>query len=333
MKDKVLITGASGFVGGRILEHLAEKGDLDISVLLRDPAGLKGVKGFEIRVCEGDITKPASLKDAFAGQNVVIHCAALMSNFEREPRDKFYEVNVVGTENALKACDTGSLKQFIHISTAGVYGTCANAPKREDAPYGGILSAYEWSKKESEIAVLKYAKKKDLPFTILRPSQLYGRGMRYGWPEVIKAVKKGSIRIPGKGAARIHLLNIEDLVRAVRLVLLNEKAANRIYNIAGSEVASIGEVFDLISEMVAGGRIKRVPYLPVYAASLFLALIPSRVKGARLALLTPHRVRFFLKDRIYDISRARAELEFNPGVCLKEGFEEMVRRDEREDLI
>ncbi len=333
MKKRILITGASGFVGRKIAACLAQDEHIDLYALQRNPdkEGFSFAKGVHLYI--GDIRRPETVKDALSGKDIIIHCAALMSNFDMEPKKRFYEVNAFGTENLLKYSDPKSLRQFIHISTAGVYGETGSGPAREDTPYGSALSDYEWSKKESELIVLKYAKERNIPFTILRLSQVYGTGMRYGWPQTMKSIKRGTMLIPGPARAKIHLLNIDDFLRALRLVIDNHRAMNKIYNIAGPEILSLGEVFDTISDVLRVKRPARIPYLAVYLASLFLNLIPCSLKTESLRLLTPHRVAFFASDHLYDISRIKSELGYVPSVKVKEGFSDMAAWCGQEGLI
>lgn len=327
MKTRILITGASGFVGGKITDALLEEGKLDISVLLRRLNEEKAFSGRGVRVYKGDITDLKSLKEPLSGKEIVVHCAALMSNFDYEPKERFYETNVRGTENLLRSSDRVSLKQFLHISTAGVYGATQNGSVREEASYGKTLSVYEWSKKEAELIVLRYAREKGIPFTILRPAQLYGEGMRYGWPQTIECLKKQSMFIPGKGMAKIHLLHIDDFIQALKLAIGNPSAINKIYNIAGPQVLELGEVFAILSRSLGVKNPRHVPYLPVYLASRVFNLISQSLKNrsAGLRLLTPHRVRFFYANHTYDISKVERELGYSPAVRPEEGLNRMAQ--------
>ena len=324
MKIKILITGASGFVGRHVTAGLAANENFTLYALSRDPDKARFSLGGDIHIYKGDITSPDSLKDALVDKDMIIHCAALMSNFDTEPREKFYDVNVRGTENLLNACDTGTLKQFVHISTVGVYGATGNLPANEDTPYGKGLSDYEWSKMKAELAVMSFAGEKNMACTILRPSQLYGADMRYGWPESAKSIRAGRMLIPGGGTAKIHLLNIEDLVTAVRLITLNSKAMNKIYNIAGPEILSLADVFNMLADILNAKRPGNVPYPAVYMASILLTLVPYAMKSEALRLLTPHRVRFFAQDHAYDITKARREIKYSPAVIAQDGFREMA---------
>jgi dTDP-4-dehydrorhamnose 3,5-epimerase len=332
MKRRVLITGASGFVGGAILESLAEEGGFELSALARDAGKAKEIERLGARVYIGDVTKPVTLAEAIADKDAVIHCAAIMSGYGSAPRRRFYETNVLGTDNLLKACSGGRLKQFIHISTVGVYGKGRGEPLGEKAPYGNELSDYEWSKKEAELVVLRRARERHIPSTILRPSQLYGAGMYYGWPETIKAIKEGVFLIP-RGSGTIHLLDIKDLVKAVSLALFNETAMDKTYNIAGPQIYPVGAVFDLIADIIGVKRPGRVPYMPLYMTAVLLGFIPRLFRKGRVALFTPHRLKFFIANHVYDISRARSELNYSPRVTMEEALKAMISWCEEKGLI
>jgi len=333
MTTKVLITGGSGFIGRKIIERLSKTKDLELSCLSRDANKVRGLEAMGVRIYEGDITKPDSLKHAVQAKDVIIHCAALMSNYDMEGRETFYNVNAKGTKNLLETCDAAVLKQFIHISTAGVYGPTGTEPVNEEAEYGNVLSSYEWSKKEAENVILKYAATRNIPYTILRPSQVYGSGMYYGWTQTMRSIKNGRMLIPGDGRARIHLLHINDLVDAVTLVINNHAAINKIYNITGPEAVPLRNVFNVIAGILGASAPKKIPYMPVYFASLFLGLLPYYMKNEQLKLLTPHRVRFFAGNHVYDISKAKRELNFRPSVGLKDGFREMISWSEKTGIF
>ena len=333
MKRKIFLTGATGFVGSHLLGGLIKEDGVDLYVLSRDPERLGWLKNKGVTVIKGDITEPDSMRGYLVGAEVVIHCAALMSNFDKEPASRFHEVNVIGTRNLLESCDRNTLRQFIHVSTAGVYGGTSAEPCDERKPYGKCLSIYERSKKEAEEVVFTCATARGIPFTVLRPSQMYGSGMRYGWPETIKSIRSGNMVVPGKGRAAIHLLNIKDLVSAVGLVLNNRVTINKIYNVAGPEVCSLKEIFTLIADIMNVRRPINIPYLPVYMASLLMNAVPCSMKSGKMRLLTPHRISFFAEDHAYDISRAKDEFHYNPRVSLRDGFREMITWCEQEGLM
>lgn len=321
---KILITGATGFIGCRITKRLSQDSRFSVSALVRNVSKAEGLKDIGVEVIEADISKPSGLKEALQDKEVILHCAALMSNFDGEGRKTFYSVNAIGTKNLLDSLNPSLLKQFIYVSTAGVYGSTGDKAVSEDAPYGANLSKYEWSKKEGELVALEYAREKRLPITIVRPSQVYGAGMSYGWPETIESIRQGRMFIPGRGDAAIHLLNVKDLVEAIVLVAGKAEAIGEIYNIAGPDILTIREIFDTIADLLGVDKPKSLPYLPVYTISLFMNLVPYPLKNRRMRLITPHRVAFFARNHAYSIEKARRKLAFNPKVGVREGFKEMI---------
>lgn len=330
---KILVTGATGFIGRHIIASLLGRRDCELYIIARDEKKAGEIFNGNVTIYKGDITLPKSLCDVFKDKDIIIHSAALMSNYEYEGKDRYYEVNVKGLSNILACCEPHRLKRFLHISSAGVYGRTEPIPVREDSFYGSGLSVYEWSKKEAESVLLEYCRKYSVPFTILRLSQMYGPGMHYGWPDTIRAIAKGKMLIPGKGNARIHLLHIRDCINAVNLALNNDIAINKIYNIAGPEILKLNEVFKIISCILGVDPPRSIPYFIPYSASLILSLLPNFMKTGNIRLLTPHRVSFFRSDHIYDISSVKRDLGYEPCVKVKEGFSEMISWCRKEGLV
>ncbi|MDD5439341.1 MAG: NAD-dependent epimerase/dehydratase family protein [Candidatus Omnitrophica bacterium] len=333
MKQNVFVTGGFGFVGRHIVRLLAGEGAYTISVLTRHPEQVGDLRPYGVRVCIGDITDAGTMKDSLKHQDIVIHCAALMSNFDRAGRKKFFDINVRGTEHVVRGCDRKALKRFIHMSSVGVYGATGKNGAAEDSPHGTDLSLYEWSKKEAEKAVLDHAGKEALPYVILRPSQLYGEGMYYGWPSTMRSIRRGTMVLPGPGTAKIHLLNVADLAKAVGLFCKADAQAGGIYNVAGPEILSLKEVFNTLASLLGKPPVRTVPFLPVYCASLALSAVPDVIKTEAMRLLTPHRVSFFNNDHLYITEKLERALNFTPAIKVRDGFRRMIAWCERERII
>lgn len=320
--ESILITGGSGFVGGHIANSLCEECE-SISVLAREKSNCRNLSTGKIKIVYGDLRDKVSLSRALDNINIVVHSAALMSDNDNASKNEFSEVNVKGTENLIKSfLNKNGKKQFIYISTVGVYGFTGDAAANESRAYGKGLSPYEWSKAEAEKVVLKYADK--LPVTILRLGQLYGPRMAYGWTNVINMIAAGKMKTVGRADALIHLTYIDDVVSAVKKIIGNEKCRGEIFNICGEQIYKLYEVFDAFAAALNKPGPKPVPYLPVYMLSHILRLIPDFAKPKSLSLLTPHRVKFFRNNSSYDISKAKTYFGYNPSTNLREGVERMV---------
>ncbi len=325
----ILITGATGYIGRNLINHLLKKmPNSDIVALVR--GGKKNPwDDNQVQLIQGDLTSLS--QDAFHGRHydVVIHLAALMSNYDYLPASEFQEVNVEGSRkliNALRECRVG---QFIHISTVGVYGPTGLTPVCEAGASGENLSVYESSKLESEAISTKSCQKQGIPLTILRLGLMYGEGMNYGWPSVVESIKKGKMRIIGNGQSLIQLSYIQDVVEGVTLAVGNNNSYGLTFNLCGDDVCSISDVFDLIAKLLEVPLPKRVPYIPFYLLSHVLTQIPNYLKPNKLKLITPHRIRFFRENHVYSTDRAKKILEFSARYDTRAGMLNLIRAYEK----
>jgi len=295
----------------------------NLRVLVRPSSVTERLVG-KVELVYGDLCDLNSLLLCLDDIDVVIHCAALMSDKDHLPPEDFYQHNVIGTENVLKACLGKDIKRFIHVSTVGVYGATGLEPVAEDEGYGKDLSVYEGSKVEAEGVVLRYSSHYKLPVTIVRLGLLYGPDMSYGWPDVLRRMENGKMRIVGRGDAMLQLTYIDDAIRGMLMTLGNPRARGEVYNICGREVRSVKEIFAKMTDLLGVSRPRSVPYEMVYSAALLLRCVPRLLKPQSLSLLSTHRVRFFKDHRVYDISKAKEHLGYIPEIDVNEGMRMMV---------
>lgn len=322
---KLLVTGATGYIGRTLVNSLLEKREAEppeITALVRDSAGVRECG--PIHPVEGELATLA--EGAFHGRrfDVAVNLAALMADRDCLPRSEFERVNVEGTRRLILSLRECRLKQFIHISTVGVYGPTGPVPAREEDGYGERLSDYEWSKMEAEKVAVDCCRRIGVPLTILRLGLMYGEGMTYGWPSTVEAIRRGKMRIIGNGSALIQLSYIRDVVEGITLAIGNPRAYDSAFNICGGEVMTVAGVFHTIADLLGVPRPGTVPFAPVYLLSHLLSLVPDALKGPSLRLVTPHRVRFFREHRVYDIGKAESILHFHPRYGVKEGMRNMI---------
>tara|TARA_B100000315_G_scaffold260500_1_gene322417 strand:+ start:1521 stop:2504 length:984 start_codon:yes stop_codon:yes gene_type:complete len=317
------MTGAMGFLGDNILRYLLDSGEnIDITALVRrDDFSWKD----RVRSVTSDLEDISP--DVISGQryDVAIHLAALMADKDDIPRSEFYRINVEGTKRLITAMRKSGLRQFIHISTVGVYGSTGTNPVEEEGKYGEKLSNYEWSKMEAEKVAIACCKEIGVPLTILRIGLMYGEGMSYGWPSTIRSIQKKEMRIIGEGNALIQLSYIRDIVEGIALTIGNKLAYDSIFNLCGEQVCSLSKVFSIIAHILDVPVPQKVPFLPVYALSQVLSYVPESFKGDKLKLLTPHRVVFFRENHVYNIEKARNTLGFCPKYSVVEGMETTIK--------
>jgi len=253
-----------------------------------------------------------------------------MANKDYLPREEFRKTNVIGTKRLIESLEECEVKQFIQISTVGVYGSTGLEPVNEESGYGEKLSDYEWSKMEAEKKALECCQKLGIPLTILRLGLVYGENMAYGWPQMIDNVVKGRMRIIGKGNNRIQLSYIRDIVEGITRVIGNKRSCGVTLNLCGAQIYRIENIFYTIADILKVSRPPKVPFFPVYLLSGILKLIPESFKPKSIKLLTPHRVRFFKDNRVYNIKKAKEIMNFYPKYDLEEGMANTIKAHKEE---
>ena len=315
---RVLITGASGFLGAALARAHRASGDEVFA--LQHASALAPDLAAAVEVVRGDVM--TAEQQTWPAVDVLYHCAALMADREDAPYAQFHRVNVRGTACLLRASRSMSVKRFVHVSSAGVLGPTTTAATEADL-YGRQLTNYERSKMESEI-VAQQAMREGLPVTIVRPAQLYGPGMRHVWPRLIGAIRRGRAAILGSGAAKIHFTHVDDIVQGMRLAARVPRAVGQIYHLAAAAPVTARHALESIADALEVTAPRTLPYRPVRVAAALIERLPRRLRFGPLRMLTVHHVELFARDRVYAIEKARRELGFDPAVSWDDAIASVV---------
>ena len=311
---KVLVTGATGFLGSNLCERLQYEG-FTIRVLVRNPQQAEQLrtKGFETAI--GDLRNFYSLQRAMNGIDIVFNLAAAW----RDNLDKkdLFETNVTGTENILKAAFEEGVRSFVHCSTVGVHGSVLTVPADENSPFSP-KDDYQLSKAEGERIVSEYARENKLPIVIFRPCGIYGPGdLRF--LKLFRAIKKHYFVMLGSGDVLYHMIYLDDLIEGILLCGKKESAAGNIYILGSDEFVKLKTLVSIISNIL-GVNIpgSRLPFLPVYylAKACGWAFKPLKINPP----IYPRRIEFFRSNRAFDISKAKKELDLQPKTDLRTGL-------------
>jgi nucleoside-diphosphate-sugar epimerase len=304
---RVLITGATGFLGSALARAHLTDGDEVVAVGHRQPLPAE-LAGRVSCLVEEELERADG--PAWPRVDVVYHCAAMMAGHEGEPYGRFYRINVLGTARVLRSARAAQARRIVHVSTTGVLGPTRGRAS-ESAPYGRHLTAYERSKRQAEAIVLA-AMAQGLPATIVRPAQLYGPGMRHLWPQLVRGIRAGRAVVLGAGRAQIHLTHVEDAVQGVRLAAASGRAAGQIYHVAAEAPVTARHMIESLAAACGAPPPRTLPYGPVLAAAAGASVWPLALRPEPLRRLTVHNVQLFARDRAYAIDKARAELGYEP---------------------
>ncbi len=319
---KVLVTGATGFLGQRLIESLARCGT-DVVALVRDvkrvPLELEG-KATYVR---GDITDMDSLEAVMDDVSVVFHGAAITTN--NVPWQRHYDVNVKGTENVLQAAIKAGVPHVVHISSVAIYGlddSKRNGSLAETASYGDDQDKWAYyvrSKSEAERVAFRYSGQ--ISATALRLGLLYGPGA--GRPVGRGLIQLGSLRFMiGNGRNSLPFTYVDNAVDCMLLAALTPPEGMKIYNVVDESTISVREAARMDGKIRAEkSTIVPVPPFVLSTVAGFLERRKDRAGSDVPPKLSRYVIRSASRNLKYDTSRVQQELGWKPYVNLEEGLE------------
>jgi nucleoside-diphosphate-sugar epimerase len=239
---RVLVTGATGFIGGRLVERLIVEHGAEVRVLVRNLAAAARLARFPVTVLRGDITSSPDLAVAIQGCDAVFHCAYGTSGSQKH---RAY-INREGTRRVLEASRAANVGRIVYLSTLMVYGQTTDGDLDETAPRRRFGNAYSDSKLEAEQIALTSG----LPVAVLQPTAVYGP---YGgvWTEsVIRALKAGRQILINGGDGLGNAVYVDDLVSAMLLAAVQDAAVGEAFLISGEEPVTWRELYGRFERML-----------------------------------------------------------------------------------
>ncbi len=327
MKEKVLITGATGFTGGALARAIFKK-NVKVRVLVRKNSNYQRLEECGCEISFGDLATGHGIEEAVKGVNKVYHIGAAF-RVEGVPKKYFWDVNVEGTRKLLDASLKYGIKRFIHCSTVGVHGDIDNPPANEETPFKPG-DHYQKSKLDGEKLALSYVMR-GLGVVVFRPFGIYGPGDKR-FLKLFKPISKGKWFIVGQGDKLYQLSYIDDLVAGIMLCGNIDGIEGEVFIIGGEKYTTIYELGVAIAKcMGVNLRIYRLPAKPVWYTAYLCEVLCRPVKIE--PPLFRRRLDFFLKDRAFDIAKAKSVLNYKPSVSLEEGIGKTIHWYKKEELI
>mgnify|MGYP003705976295 FL=1 len=311
---RVLVTGATGFLGARCMRVLAENGLSPIATGRRAEAAPEGFPFIPADLASSDTLAAVPSVDA------VVHCAARSAPWG--PRAAFERDNVLATENLLHWAERTGVKRIVHISTPALYFDFKDQiDLHEQAVSSWPINLYAETKAKAEALV----QASPLPSTILRPRAIYGPGDTALLPRLQRAIEAGPLPRLRGGRAVTNITHVDDVCRAV-LQSLNVPSSDGIYNIAGPEPLRLTELVERIAKAQnLPLRWRSVPLPLVLGAA---QLLEATYRGFRLAgepRFTRYSVGIFGYSLTLNTQRAAEDLGWIAQVPLDEGIEGVLR--------
>jgi nucleoside-diphosphate-sugar epimerase len=307
----ILVTGATGFVGGHLVKRLLKEG-ANVRVLVRkssDKGIVKALSNSGTKVIYGDVTDRNSVFEAADGVEYIFHIAALFRE-AKHVDSVYFDINVEGTRNVLDAAEKNNVTRMVHCSTVGVHSHIPFPPATEEEAYrpGDI---YQFTKCEGEKLAKQRFQSNRVAGVVVRPAMIWGEGDRR-MLKLFQGVAKRRFPIIGDGKTLTHWIYVHDLVEGFLLSACNDNAIGQTYIFAGKRPASISELVQTVAEKAGVKPLPfKVPAMPVQVLGSVVEFIckPFGIEPP----IYRRRVDFFTKTRSFDISKAQRDLDYLPG--------------------
>ncbi len=342
--NKVMITGATGFIGSHITRAFCEN-QVKVGCLIRKSSSLANLEGLPVEFKIGDIKKIGDLTRAFTGYDWVIHNAAKVSDWG--DYDEFYQTNVTGTFNVLTACVQAGIKNVLITGSNSVYGEENSLlVKDEKSPYNSHyrylgdrlfpckMNFYRDTKALAKKEALAFAATFDLNLTLLEPVWVYGeRELNGGFYEYLKTAKAGIPLVPGAKQNKFHVIYAGDLARAYVLAYTKQLRGRHCILVGNQQAENMARIYGLFCAEAGLKKPGNLPKTLSYPIALLMEIIYTLLKSESPPLLTRGRVNMFYDNLEVSVEKAGRLLGFRNDYSLEEGIKKTVLWYKEQRLI
>jgi nucleoside-diphosphate-sugar epimerase len=313
-----LVTGATGFIGRRLVDALVEAG-YKVRAVVRDPARAQHLNAPGVELVQGDLGDPASLTEAVTGTQRVFHCAALVGDWLRPEETR--RVNVDGTRALLSACASAGVERVVYLSSLSVYGLGHHHGTYESAPHRYSGETYIDSKIDAERMVRVFMDRDGPEIVILRPGFVYGPGDQRFMPRLLEALARRQFMYIGDGSKVLNIGYVDDVVQAALLADATPAAAGQAYNLTDGTETSLRTFVEFLSHQLGiPAPRKQIPPPVARTACYGVEAIARALRAQDAPRLNRGRMRFLYYNQHYSMAKARHELGYRPQFTYREGI-------------
>ncbi|MHB8126013.1 MAG: NAD-dependent epimerase/dehydratase family protein [Desulfitobacteriaceae bacterium] len=342
--NRVMLTGATGFIGSHIVRVFCEN-QIKVDCLIRKASSISNLVGLPVEFKTADIWNIGEVTRALNGYDWVIHNAAKVADWGNYA--EFYQTNVTGTVNVLTACVQAGIKNIIMTGSNSVYGE-ENSPVVKDEaspdnshyPYFGdrlfpcSLNYYRDTKALAKKEALAFAATHGLNLTIIEPVWVYGeRELHTGFYEYLKTAKAGIPFLPGSKHNKFHVIYAGDLARAYFLAYTKQLAGLNCILVGNEQAESMDRIYGLFCSEAGLKKPGNIPKALVYPGALLLELLYTILHAPNPPLLTRGRTNMFYDNIEFSVEKARRILGFRNAYSLEEGIKRTVSWYKEQGLI
>jgi UDP-glucose 4-epimerase len=335
---RILITGATGFVGQALCRHLMlQKGQvvpegrggqqskealespssrgLDIQLLIREPSDFSKIPpGLGAGYILGSMQDEASLVAACSGRNQVIHLAGF-AHAGRGSEQQAVDTNIQGTRNLLDAAIDADVSRIVYLSSSLAEAAASGE---------GDVTAYGESKLQAEELLQGASNEGKMDVVILRAVNVYGPGMKGNIARMISMIDRGRLPPLPRLKNKISLLSADDLAQALLLVLAVRETKQQVYTLTDGKQYSIEDIQSAIYRTLDKPMPSwRTPHMVLYAASLIAGAVSSITGGS--GAISSRTYRNLTSNNLFSNERAIADLGFAPSTDFFQQLPKIVK--------
>ncbi len=317
----ILVTGASGFIGGRFARFALEQG-LEVRVNGRRPEGVEHLVRRGAQFIPGDLGDPEVARRLCQGIDTVVHCAGAVGNWGRY--QDFYQGNVVLTENVVEACLKEHVQRLVHLSSPSIYFTGnSRTGITEDQVPRRFYDHYGATKHLAEQKVFG-AQEFGLEVLALRPRFVTGAGDMSIFPRLMQMQRKKRLAIIGNGLNKVDFTSVQNLNEALLgAINAGPEALGQAYNISNGQPLPVWDVVNYVMRRMSLPPVTRYRSVGLaYTAAALNEAACMLWPGRPQPTLSRLGVQVMSKDFSLDISRARHYLDYRPQVSIWAALDE-----------
>ncbi len=314
---QVLVTGATGFLGGALVHRLAQDGT-QVKALARRPQKAGYIKDLpNVTIVEGDITDAEHMKAVTQDCSIVFHvAAALGGKFEKQRH-----INVDGTRNVMLAAAEAEVERVVVVSSIAVYGYNYDGDITEDREQKPERSFYNITKSQAEGVVREIGAQYNVPYTLIRPAMIYGPRSNAWTSTLFRLAKLNPTPFIGDGHGNVHPIYVDDLVDLMILSATHPAAVGQAFNCSADPAPTWREFLGGYSRLAGHNRWLSIPPIimrPI--APLIELFLTLRGEPQELPIL----VDYLQASKTYKMSKARDLLGWQPKTDLQTGINNCI---------